>query len=1306
MKKNCLSSPNGLLRWFPPLLTRALLALVLGTALGGAVLTRAANIVWVTDNSPAGFSALGGAVFAEDGWYTLLTNAGHKVIRFNPPDSQNTLLTAAEFTALNTNDLIILGRSVGSGAFQAPQVGGWNSNIFKPLMSINAYLTRLIRAGWYSGSTLPNGVPTVLSAYNLADPKTAYIFGGVAMSGTNTVSVYDEAGGQNTSQITEGPVAGGTRIAGSTPTAWQIISDWPSNTLVRGGADRLGGYRMQFSAGLREAVGGTVPTAGGENLTATGENIFLRAVQIAVANGNLPSPPVTPTNLTGIALSAQVQLSWSSASLAAGYYIKRATTPGGPYDFIATNGLVTSYADFSVANDTTYYYVVSAFNSAGQSANSTEVAVTPRNAPANLVAIGGTNQVTVSWDALAGADTYTLKRSSSASGPFTTVASGLAVPSHVDTTAAAGQIHYYVVVAQLTLGGDSGQSATAGATTAPAASTINVVLFAATVHRVGWSGAGIATGYTLESSLDGTSFLPMAVTGLPSFTNAGVLPSTTYFYRVQGSNVAGLSPYSNIASNRTPAFGYNINIANGGNSSQNINPAPVPPGYLVDEGEIFGDRTNGFFYGWTTVGGTNLTRESRRREAANSPDVRYDTLNQMMRNPNNNPAFSAIWEFELTNGFYEVHVVGGDPGFFDTTFQFNVEGVNSPAFVATTTARWYEFTTSVGVSDGRLTINSGPLALNNKLSFIDIYPAVPALPFFTVQPVPVTVEESRLSALTATAQGSPNLAYQWYQNDAPVAGATNASLSYVHTPLTADGDYYLVVTNYAGSVTSTIVTLDVTPDIDPPYIVSIGSLDGNIVGVRFNEEIDPLYVNEPGNFAINGGAGAVAISAILRPDGRSVKLVLDSPITGAFTVDAYDVRDYAGVFNPLTGTNSTVLGFTVGDIGTPVAAGTHVTFDNQFIEMNGGGADFWTTADQGHLATTPLLGDFDVRVRVNALTRPDNVAKAALFARESRDANSRGLHVSVNPPAPGRNQYELTLRPTTGANSALVGAAFAPANIPDAWMRLTRTGTAFTGFRSTNGTDWVPLGTTNQVFGPTMLVGLGVTAHTNGGLIATGTFSGLTIIQPLRAELALTKTASTNVVNAGQQVGYLITISNAGPDTATNVVVNDTISALGTFVSATPSQGGFTSTANSFAWNAGPLAPGASATISALISANAAGFLTNSAAVSSELNDPNAANNAASAVVQILQPVSPVLSGSGSTNGVFFATFTSVSGTGYEVQYRHALTSLPCPDLAPCPGPDPTPWTTLTNLPGTGGPLTFTDANPGLTNRFYRIILR
>jgi hypothetical protein len=51
----------------------------------------------------------------------------------------------------------------------------------------------------------------------------------------------------------------------------------------------------------------------------------------------------------------------------------------------------------------TYYYVVSAVGFFAEGSNSVQVAATPKLAPENLVAIGGTNQVSLSWTALSGA---------------------------------------------------------------------------------------------------------------------------------------------------------------------------------------------------------------------------------------------------------------------------------------------------------------------------------------------------------------------------------------------------------------------------------------------------------------------------------------------------------------------------------------------------------------------------------------------------------------------------------------------------------------------------------------------------------------------------------------------------------------------------------------------------------------------------------------------------------------------------------------------------------------------------------------
>ena len=91
--------------------------------------------------------------------------------------------------------------------------------------------------------------------------------------------------------------------------------------------------------------------------------------------------PSQPQSLTAAAGNAVVDLSWGSVSDAVSYTVKRATTAGGPYSVIADDLTGTSYSDTDVTNGTTYYYVVTAVNSAGESANSNEANATPQEAP-------------------------------------------------------------------------------------------------------------------------------------------------------------------------------------------------------------------------------------------------------------------------------------------------------------------------------------------------------------------------------------------------------------------------------------------------------------------------------------------------------------------------------------------------------------------------------------------------------------------------------------------------------------------------------------------------------------------------------------------------------------------------------------------------------------------------------------------------------------------------------------------------------------------------------------------------------------
>jgi len=82
------------------------------------------------------------------------------------------------------------------------------------------------------------------------------------------------------------------------------------------------------------------------------------------------------------------------------------------------------------------------------------------------------------------------------------------------------------------------------------------------------------------------------------------------------------------------------------------------------------------------------------------------------------------------------------------------------------------------------------------------------------------------AALTVDAISGTALSYQWKKSGVPVAngngisGATTASLSFSSVQLAHAGDYSVTVSNSAGSVTSSVATLTVTPALVAPSIVT------------------------------------------------------------------------------------------------------------------------------------------------------------------------------------------------------------------------------------------------------------------------------------------------------------------------------------------------------------------------------------------------------------------------------------------------------------------------------------------------------
>ncbi len=153
---------------------------------------------------------------------------------------------------------------------------------------------------------------------------------------------------------------------------------------------------------------------------------------------------------------------------ATSYHVKRGTASGGPYTQVgAPTGTV--YGDTGLTDGTTYYYVVTAVNSNGESANSNEATAIPIGpvagapaAPTGVTAVAGNQQGGADLECQHRRNRIQRLRATVHGGPYTKTATP-STTSYTDTGLTNGTTYYYVVVA-LNSAGVSANSAEASAT--------------------------------------------------------------------------------------------------------------------------------------------------------------------------------------------------------------------------------------------------------------------------------------------------------------------------------------------------------------------------------------------------------------------------------------------------------------------------------------------------------------------------------------------------------------------------------------------------------------------------------------------------------------------------------------------------------------------------------------------------------------------------------------------------------------------------------------------------------------------------
>lgn len=265
----------------------------------------------------------------------------------------------------------------------------------------------------------------------------------------------------------------------------------------------------------------------------------------------LETIPTAPRNLritsrTGTSL----RLAWTAPAYnpVSQYTLYWSTTRGAAGKAIRLDGTVLAYKHSGLMAGTTYYYRLSATNTAGTSILHPqppfrEIKGAPLAAPTALTASASVDgPVVLTWTAPAGSPTlYNVKRANfnGSCGAFANVNNTTNV-SYSDASTTPGSSYCYAVSAVKE--GESANSVSIVKNLRPKAPQGFVAAPGSAQVSLTWSAAAGATSYTLKRGTAlGTYSTTIPLGNVLSHANTGLVNGTRYHYVISATNVAGTS---------------------------------------------------------------------------------------------------------------------------------------------------------------------------------------------------------------------------------------------------------------------------------------------------------------------------------------------------------------------------------------------------------------------------------------------------------------------------------------------------------------------------------------------------------------------------------------------------------------------------------------------------------------------------------------------------------------------------------------------------------------------------------------------
>jgi len=227
------------------------------------------------------------------------------------------------------------------------------------------------------------------------------------------------------------------------------------------------------------------------------------------SGGGATTPPNPPTGVEASQSGSGVYISWNSVSDAIRYKVYRSSSASGSYSQIGNPTNSTGFTDSSPLNGSNYYKI-KAVNDGGESDYSNYAycdfsggggggggTTDPPNPPTGVTAIQSGSSIVISWNGSAGATSYKVYTSSSASGSYTEIkeVSGTTCNDYPLTSR-----YYYYKVSAINEVGESAQSDYAscdfwiGRPMPPTG--VSATLDGTTIY-VSWNSSTSATSYNI-----------------------------------------------------------------------------------------------------------------------------------------------------------------------------------------------------------------------------------------------------------------------------------------------------------------------------------------------------------------------------------------------------------------------------------------------------------------------------------------------------------------------------------------------------------------------------------------------------------------------------------------------------------------------------------------------------------------------------------------------------------------------------------------------------------------------------------------